>query len=336
MKKVLFILADNSGTGASRVGFELYNGLKSLGHFQCEITIIKEASSPLFLASAIMPRTARHWPLAGELAKAAGKIVDKIRPDFVFVNSIAALEVCHVLQKKGIPYALFLHEYSRVFLKFMLGRVFCHILFLAPNFIVSPVKKLPLYIHVLGLQKARVVYLPTKARASKDKSYGNSEHGPVVGCGSDFYRKGVDRFVRVINQIGIEAEWLGEVGRVGMYQGVKFRGWVSRVDGIVGRACCFVHLAREDPNPIVVCDALSVGTFVVCLGESGEGYRNVFENGIIISRYSEKSVVNATKFALTYRSHVGASQKIRNKKRVRRDPQYEAKRVQQEIKKCFE
>lgn len=112
----------------------------------------------------------------------------------------------------------------------------------------------------------------------------------IVGCGAIHPRKGVDLFVQVAAQVcrlapdlELRFVWLGsdqaesatrqwaihDAVQFGLGERMRFAGQVGEVADVLAAADALLLSSREDPFPLVVLEAIEVGTPVVCFEAAG-------------------------------------------------------------------
>jgi glycosyltransferase involved in cell wall biosynthesis len=209
------------------------------------------------------------------------------RPDLVYVNSTSAavyLRPALWLRRRVLLHA---HESKSVASVFV-GRARCRALLSGCLLVAcSPSVKSELG-ELAAVSSDDVVLLASvpdetevRARAAEDPDHSYAADDVVVGCcGTVESRKGADLWVRAARlvleaprQVPVRFVWVGEVSEPELVRGVprevEFIGATDNPYPHLGRFDVATLPSRDDPFPLVVLEAMTLGTPVVAFAVGG-------------------------------------------------------------------
>jgi glycosyltransferase involved in cell wall biosynthesis len=298
--RILVVSHETSRTGAPRIGVLVTRTLVGLGH---HVRVVARARGPLLQEFAAETTTfvepfdrvrRRLWATPGlsllalvvDTALAAITIVRR-RPDLVYVNSTAAavyLRPALWLRRRVL---LHVHE-SKDLASVFFGRARCEEVL--PRCILvacSPSVRIELA-ELAGVDTDEVILLPSvpdetevRTRGSVPPDHGYVAEQLVVGCcGTVESRKGADLWLdaarlvlRAARGLPVRFVWVGEVAQPELIQEapgeVEFLGPSRNPYPHLRRFDVATLPSRDDPFPLVVLEAMALGTPVVAFSVGG-------------------------------------------------------------------
>ncbi len=305
--KVLVVTHDSTLSGAPRVALLVARLMVEAGH---DVRVLSRTPGAMLSQFARVAPTrvevAHRW--RGRLWRRAPRLVALAldatlatltllvqRPDLVYVNSTSAALYARVARWVRVPaIALHVHESganSDVFLRRAgLRRFDQKILWVA----CSPSVQHELA-ELLDLPEGKIVMLPSvpddqyvRAQAEADPIPGYGAEGLVIGCcGTAEFRKGVDlwqvaaaKVLATVPDLDLRLVWVG--AREEAPSGpVEFLGPVENPYPHLRRFDLLVLPSRDDPFPLVVLEAMMLGTPVVAF-DVGAVRAQVGEAGVMV------------------------------------------------------
>lgn len=318
--RICMICHEASLTGAPKVGFDLALFL-SESH---DIHLIVKAGGPLLE----QPRYAKlrmshrnvdthheiHDLTYADRLEEAVRILEGIRPDLLYVNSVAAADWCEAGARVGAAVVLHTHE-ARSSLPSLLSRVVSSHLLDWVDLLVGASRatlddiqevtggrcedRLDFGIlvdaeSILAHGKMSIESLPVNALGDSP----DHERRMVAMCGLAQPRKGADIFFDLARRLPqYDFLWIGpwEPPDTMLNNTVlkRFRsqslpnfyvtGLTENPYAYMREADTFVLTSREDPNPLVVAEALLLGKKVVAFSETGSSKALLDRFGYVLS-----------------------------------------------------
>jgi glycosyltransferase involved in cell wall biosynthesis len=310
--RVLLVSHETSRTGAPRIGILAARTLVHLGH---DVSVVARSPGPLLPEFAEEATTfvepfgrvrRRLWATPGMSLLAlvvdtflAAITIARRRPDLVYVNSTAAAVYARPalwLRRRVLLHA---HESKDVASVFV-GRVRCQALLSRCILVAcSPSVRIELA-DLAGVGGDDVVLLPsvpdetevrTRAADPPDRDYAADQL--VVGCcGTVESRKGADLWLESARLVltampgaPVRFVWVGEVAQPELVQGapgqVQFLGPSDNPYSHLRRFDVATLPSRDDPFPLVVLEAMALGTPVVAFSVGGVA-EQVGDAGVLV------------------------------------------------------
>lgn len=304
--RVCVVCHEASLTGAPRIGFDVAAHL-STAH---EVTLLAKQGGPLIDLPGYDRERLGYQELGtgheicdltyAERVAGAVEILDRLRPDLVYVNSVAAGEWCEAGARAGAVVALHTHE-TQGSLPALLSRIctprildWTDLLIGASPQSLDDLERLTgraapqrldfgIFIdvdHVLAQGKLP----PGIARNAAGDALVEGDRPVIAMSGLAQARKGADIFLEVAQRLPEhDFLWVGPwappetdlngatLERFRQLNLANFHvtGMVRNPYAELRRADVFVLTAREDPNPLVAAEALALGLKVVAFAETG-------------------------------------------------------------------
>ncbi len=251
-------------------------------------------------------RKLAKWGLERQLARWG--------PDVVYVNSVAALPLVRGLRLPARPMILHVHELDSYLAVYRASHeeelVRRPIRYIA---VAEAVREAMVRVAGIGGEQVEVIpefirmdQRPTEA-AGQDRLDGKYVIG---GAGETNMRKGVESWLRMAVELrrlrdDVRFVWVGLIGGV---EGEIYRGMARKLG--VGAVVEFVtHTDRpldyyrgfdvlamtswEDPCPIVVLEAMSLGKAVACFSGAGGAPEEVGETGAVVDGFCPRQMAEA-------------------------------------------
>jgi len=240
----------------------------------------------------------------------------------VVCNSVVSAQVIPYLEKADLKYSNIIHELTDTIKNKNYVTQSEYIANYSKN-IIFPTRYVEKdFKKEFGCKKANSVILPQGVNLINklthdmitvknlfEKQFGiSSECKVVLGCGTDFYRKGVDHFFTIAKRITMENKnihfiWLGDKDYPffqsieSELRGESFKNNIHFIESLdspellFARSDIFLMTSRVDPFPTVVLDAMNFHTPVIAFKDSG-GIFELLEddNGVIIEEFDIASM----------------------------------------------
>ena len=317
-------------TGAPRVGFDIAAHL-ARAH---EVTLLAKKDGPLIGLPHYDRQRLGYRDLGtnheicdltyAERVEGAVAILDELRADLVYVNSVAAGEWCEAGRRAGATVALHTHE-TRGSLPALLSRIctprildWVDMLIGASPQAVDDLEQLTrrqapkrldfgIFIDVDAV-RAQGQSPAGDAINAAGTALAESDRPVVAMCGLAQPRKGADIFLEVAERMPeCDFLWIGpwappETDLNGetweRFQQLRLgncyvTGMVSNPYAALRRADAFVLTSREDPNPLVAAEALVLGLKVVAFAETGATVKLLERFGYALSGRPEAARIAA-------------------------------------------
>lgn len=304
--RVCVVCHEGSLTGAPRIGFDIAAHLSN-AH---DVTLLAKQGGPLIELPSYDKRRLGYQELGtghetcdltyGERVSGAVASLERLRPDLVYVNSVAAGEWCEAGARAGARVALHTHE-TEGSLPALLSRVctprvleWTDLLIGASPQSLDDLERLTgctapqrldfgIFIDVdTVLEQGKAP--PRVVRNAAGEVLADGDRPVVAMCGLAQPRKGADIFLEVA-QLRPECDflWIGpwappetdlndatwERFRQLRLGNCFVTGMVHNPYAELSRAAAFVLTSREDPNPLVAAEALALGLKVMAFAETG-------------------------------------------------------------------
>jgi glycosyltransferase involved in cell wall biosynthesis len=282
---VFFINHEESRTGAPKVLFDIINGCK--GKYRIAVLSKKQGSMheefTKKFGNILYPDDLYQGLSRFEKAK---KIIGKIKPKLVYVNSIASYEYAVEAKNLGIPVVFHIHELESCFKDALSKQETIYFkesadIFVAAskeifNYLVKEIK--------CDEKKVKIIHafidFDKVIKCSKVKcpqNFKKDEEILIAGVGMVSRRKGVDLLFEAVNKINkkgykCKAIWLGDdqsyfsqvAGKVSKKdKNFIFLGEKKNPFPYIKQADVFVLPSREDPFPLVILEAMALGKPVI-------------------------------------------------------------------------
>jgi glycosyltransferase involved in cell wall biosynthesis/GT2 family glycosyltransferase len=317
---VLFVSHDGERGGAQYLLLRLIESLRARGDMRCAILMKGggplraefEALGPTFVIDDL---ASAGWPLVDATRFAVKRITARGNVHVALCNTVAAADVGEALASEGLSVAAYIHElptsismYGADAATKAMASVTRRIIAVseAVRDGLSSGYQIPAgdieVIHT-GLREQKRDLLNRKALFER---YGVPEAKHlVVGCGMVHARKGTDVFVQAAQAISTGDlkdsifVWVGgdqesdqvrrwalhDAKRLGLGDRIFFLGQIGDALSFIKEADVLVLTSREDPYPLVVLEALEVGTPVVCFDGAGGAPELIRQGGGAVVPY---------------------------------------------------
>jgi glycosyltransferase involved in cell wall biosynthesis len=306
--KIVLVSHDADFSGAPRVGFDIASALAA----DHDVTLVSKREGPLIelekyacLAGDYIVTHTSHVeqsiPFNARVRHAVG-LLDKLRPDLLYANSVGAAEWCVAARRLGIPSVLHTHEMEQGLRGFSAADVlkldiphYIDLLISASQeasdafFALTSGGVAKHFLFGIAIESAYV-----KARAAEPVPWPVNPAGrrlatdkPVIAmCGTASARKGIDHFYDAARALpDAEFLWIGPVASDPTVKSVLERQARERPDNFfmtggtpnpyayIGMCDIFALTSVEDPNPLVVPEALTLGKRVVSFHNTGGSWQ---------------------------------------------------------------
>jgi glycosyltransferase involved in cell wall biosynthesis len=310
---------DADFSGAPRVAFDIASSLAG----DHDVTLISKREGPLIGISKyanlqqnyFVTKTSHAYgsiPFNERVRQAIG-LLDRSKPGLVYANSTGACEWCVAAHRLGIPSVLHTHDMAQGLrglsaadvLKFDIPR-YIDLLISASqeatddfmHFTSGEVKRHYLFGIAIETAYVRKMALVPVARPRNLSGRELSRQKPVIAmCGTATARKGVDVFYEAAKEVrGAEFLWIGPFSNDDPVATRVMRAYESeRTDNFfttgetanpyayMNMSDIFALTSTEDPNPLVVAEALALGKRVVSFQSTGGSWRWTRKFGYLLS-----------------------------------------------------
>lgn len=309
--KIIFVVHDFSLTGAPRLGLQIAEVLAQTH----DVTLVTKKDGPLrelvesgTFSDVIDVHTSHEVAdlTLEERVNRAYELLQNVRPDLVYVNSIAAGDWVSAARKARCKVALHVHELQRSIVELQGMRLFdsydisqADIVIAASDECVHDIHRTLRYspervinfgvcvdieqIRQMGANVPSAGVRHDRRKLAWDKEQ-RAERRLVVMCGQSCERKGSDLFWKVAEACpGCDFLWVGpwdddmsrrvnpglSLNKLKPLDNFYWTNLVKNPFAFIARADLFVLTAREDPNPLVVPEAISLGVPVLTFRDSG-------------------------------------------------------------------
>jgi glycosyltransferase involved in cell wall biosynthesis len=303
--KIALVCHEASLTGAPKLGFDIAAHLAK----RHAITLICKKGGPLldvpYYRSCIpdmrLTNSSPHlskspFALRVEMAE---KTLREVSPDLLYVNSAASAEWCVAGRKLNLPVVFHVHEMSGGLLSLMRVDIFkldiaryvdwlvaaSHTVIRDLNALVSPSFEV-IHNFDIALDLKRILALRTAEPPAPVNVNGKplARGSPTVAmCGTASLRKGTDLFFRLAERLpDVQFLWIGTwfpheardnpayaEFAMGRAPNLFVTGLTDNPYAYLDLCDLFVLTSREDPNPLVVAEAIALGKKVVGFADTG-------------------------------------------------------------------
>lgn len=306
--KIVVVSHDADFTGAPRVAFDIASALSD----DHDVTLISKREGPLIelpkyanlVRGYIVTRTSHAYGSipSNERVRMAMEMLDKLGPDLVYANSTASCEWCVAARRLGIPSVLHTHEMEQGLRALSAADV---LKLDIPNYVdllVSASKESteafaamtsgPIsryFLFGIAIETDYVKEMAAKEVARPQNVAGqelSGERTVIAMCGTAASRKGFDIFYDTAQAIpDADFLWIGPLSDDATVRRVLKRQETERIENfyVTGetpnpyaymRMCdIFALTSVEDPNPLVVPEALTLGKRVVSFQNTGGSWQ---------------------------------------------------------------
>lgn len=310
---ILFINHEETRTGAPRIVFDVAEYMQN----KYKVSMVSLARGSMnaefneIFGPVIYPNE-----LYGNLQKIeqAKKVIEKVDPKLVYVNSIGSHPFAIAAKELGIPVVFHVHELeiainmmfksqsSRESFKDM-ADIFIAVSSPVYNVLVSnlkcPAEKVVLVHEFISSQKVKD-RSELISQENVNKEINREEDEILVFClGTFIYRKGADIFMKVAKNLkdkGLNCRfvWIGSkpfkepfMADFGLYS-PYFTLIQEKINPFpyLKAADIFVLPSREDPFPLVALEAMALGKPTVLFKDGGGIYEAVKDSGIVVDDFN--------------------------------------------------
>ena len=303
--RITVVCHDASLTGAPKLGFDIAAYLAE----RHEITLISKKGGPLMgqphfrgrIQNYQITNTSHELSKTpfDHLVKMAKDSLNEIAPNLLYVNSAAATEWCVAGRELCIPVVFHVHEMRGDLMtlagvdifKLDIAR-YVDFLVAASESVIRDLKSLvsidfpAVYNFGIALDVRRILALRTAELPPARNVRGETllHTGPVIAmCGTPSMRKGTDLFVQLAERLpDIQFLWIGPWSpeqapdnpaykdfAMGRVRNLYVTGETENPYPYIDLSDVFVLTSREDPNPLVVAEAIVLGKKVVGFAATG-------------------------------------------------------------------
>jgi glycosyltransferase involved in cell wall biosynthesis len=303
--KIALVCHESSLTGAPKLGFDIAAFLAE----RHTVTLICKKGGPLLDLPHYRSRIQdiRVTNSSHELSKtpfalrveAAAQSLGEISPDLLYVNSAACAEWCVAGRQLGMPVAFHVHEMRGTLLSLMGADIFKLDIARYVDWLVTAsvtvIRDLDALVWPnfkvihnfdIALDLKRILALRTAELPAPVNFNGRplARNRPTVAmCGTASVRKGTDLFFRLAERLpDIQFLWIGTWSpkeardnpayaefAMGRAPNLFVTGLTENPYAYLDLCDLFVLTSREDPNPLVVAEAIVLGKKVVGFAETG-------------------------------------------------------------------
>lgn len=321
--RVCVVCHEASLTGAPRIGFDIALSLSN-SH---DVTLLAKKAGELVDLPVYEPLRPRYRVLNTnhevcdltyrERVAHAAEQLQELKPDLLYVNSVASGEWCEAGAKTGVPVALHTHE-TRDSLPSLLSSVctprvlsWTDLLIGASRQAMADLEELTatsvgvgnridigIFIDVATVQAQSKADVAPPVNARGDARDADGGRPLVAMCGLAQPRKGSDTFFELATKLPqYDFAWIGPWGppetdqndavfeRYAAADLANFytTGLTDNPYAHLGHADAFVLTSRKDPNPLVVAEALVLGRKVVAFAETGASVEMLENHGYALT-----------------------------------------------------
>lgn len=309
--KIVFVLHDLSLTGAPKIGVDMA-AIMAQDH---DVYLVSKKDGPLrAFAEEMKFRDVRVICTSHEYEKLSlsnrvlqyEKYLEEIRPDYVYVNSIASADWATACRDLDIPFTVHSHEMSVDIRSLAMIGIFQLADISAAHLIVSAseecardtrkelhLRTRAIYNFGVGIDCGIVAQkaaegLPEAVNANGEalewRGSALLDRKRVAMCGVACERKGADLFWQLAERCPeFDFLWVGpwddEIGKainpaISLNQKKRLPNlyWTNMLSNpypAIGAADLFILSSRDDPNPLVVPEAMSLGLPVCTFADTG-------------------------------------------------------------------
>lgn len=305
---VLFVNHEETRTGAPKILLDVARSC--LGERECVVLSLRRGSAHEEFSRAF-PRllcAADIRPDLNEIDKATA-ILKALRPRVVYANSICSFVYAYAARQLGLRTLLHVHELEGGISQ-TLGFQEKNLARMADVFLAvsTPVRDLLVRRYRCPAERVKLTYefvdpseISGKLSAAPPRELrrdagGAGETITVVGVGAFTYRKGVDMFIRLAADLkhrgaDLHFVWVGgEAGPLNPLRNLRqsFAHVFTHVEETsnpypyVAHADILLLPSREDPFPLVVLEALSLGKPVIAFRGSGGAHEAIGDHGLVV------------------------------------------------------
>lgn len=305
--RVCVVCHEGSLTGAPRIGFDIAAHLRERHEVTLlakrggplaelpQYQKLRDAYRVLDTSHEVSDQTYRQ-----RVARAA-ELLAETRPDLLYVNSVSAGEWCEAGSRVGVPVVLHTHE-TRVSLPSLLSSVctprvlsYTDLLVGASRGAVEDLQTLTstrapewfefgICVDAAVVRAGAARAAPAPVNAGGEALPASRQRPTVAMCGLAQPRKGADIFLAAARRAPqLDFVWIGpwsppeadlNAKTHERFVALKLRnlystGLTDNPYAHLSRADVFVLTSREDPNPLVVVEALLLGCKTVAFAETG-------------------------------------------------------------------
>lgn len=314
MTKVVVISHEASLTGAPRIAFELSLHLQESGGY--DVALVSQRPGPMQEFAKYRPIEQRLLDMGDpHVVPANAKLLIaqmqttllELRPDVVYVNTLPASRWLLAARRLGLATILHVHEMGKSVKKLVAaGLAAPDVLGAADGLVVAsepcataleelfvpyrrPDVVLDVFIDPAEIDEASETREPdAKNRAGRPL---DPAKRVVAMCGSACVRKGIDVFCEAARRMpATQFLWIGPWDlpdnpclHEDVPDNLYMTGAVMNPYYYLRRADVFVLTSREDPQPIVVFEALALGKPVVCFSDAGDSKKLLGRYGYVLA-----------------------------------------------------
>ncbi len=317
--RICVICHEATLTGAPRVGFEIALFLAK-SH---EVHLVLKTGGPLleqprYATLKATCRVTNTYVRAAELSypdrvEKAVRVLQEIRPDLVYVNSVCAGDWCEAGARVGSVVVLHTYEMSKA-LPFLLGELADPRILTWVDMLVGHGRRAPDDIQQLtGVQVETHMILDIFGNPEAILAQGGVDVEPplnakgeplghdrrrVAMCGTAELRKGADIFFDLASRLPLyDFIWIGPWGppdamhndatferfRAQLLDNFYVTGLTEYPGAYLRQIDALLLTSREDTNPLVVAEALLFGRKVIAFSETGDSKVLLERFGYVLS-----------------------------------------------------
>jgi glycosyltransferase involved in cell wall biosynthesis len=306
---VLFVTHDETRTGAPRIVLDIAKHMQT----RCSVAmaslgggsmhdLFTETFGEIIYPEQLMP--------SGDPVARATHVLTELKPKVVYVNSIVSHSFAKAARTLGIPVVFHVHELDIAFQIVFSRKELAEFKHLADTFIAVSQPVYDLLVHSLGCSPEHVLFAhefvdaqavlaaSTQVPVELVEQEIGSTNGEVVvfALGSFIYRKGADLFMQLAKRLHnrglpVRCVWMGgrpfkEPFMADFKQYAPYFSLLHERENpfpYLAAADIFVLPSREDPFPLAVLEAMSLGKPCVVFEGGGGSKEAIKDAGIIVS-----------------------------------------------------